>query len=296
MLARLQSDPLVSAQLGDLSSFVDPQVLTLAQDPQHCFSNAIAQPLICLYQMTVCAALLDAGILPAVVAGYSLGELSAWGVAGALSPAAVLSTAARRAAAMDQAAPADAGLLAVRGLRCSAVRALLDATGASLAIDNGEDHIILAGTPETLAAVEARLAGTPAQVVRLPVSVPAHSPLLSAAVPVFHQVLESLHWNRAGCAVLAGIDGQPRYTSSDAIETLSRQLAQTIVWVEVLDIAVEMGTTCFFEIGPGNALSRMVRDRHPDVEVRAYDDFATGSGAISWLRQRAPSAVAALHS
>jgi [acyl-carrier-protein] S-malonyltransferase len=46
-----------------------------------------------------------------------------------------------------------------------------------------------------------------------------------------------------------------------------------------------MGTRCFFEIGPGNGLARMVRERHPGLQARAYGDFSSLAGALDWLHR-----------
>jgi [acyl-carrier-protein] S-malonyltransferase len=53
-----------------------------------------------------------------------------------------------------------------------------------------------------------------------------------------------------------------------------------------MDVAVEMGTRVFFEVGPGNALSRMLLDRHPQVPARSLADFSSLEGAVAWLRRR----------
>jgi len=285
MFARLEDDELVREPFERLAAEVGGDVLADVADPAQCFTNHAAQPLICLYQMSVWSALEGAGITPAAVAGYSIGELAAWGVAGALTPAAVLRSAANRAAAMDACAPQNAGMLALMAIRPSAIDELVKEFGATVAIRNGEDHVVLAGPAEVLDRIEAVLQHSATRAVRLPVSVPAHSPLLHEAVPVFRSFLETLDWNPPAQPVLAGIDGQPRYRATEAIDVLSRQLAEPIEWAHALDIAVEMGATCFFELGPGDALCRMTRKRHPGIYARALDDFASVSGAVEWLQR-----------
>jgi len=287
MFVRLLDDPLVRASCMNLARALGADTLEKAADPQRCFINANAQPLICLYQMSIWQALNEAGIAPTLAVGYSVGEVSAWGVAGALAPAAVLATAVARAAAMDASSPADAGLLAIRGLRMTAIECLAEEQGAAVAIRNGEDHAIVAGPRAALDAIERALRGTPAHVVRLPISVPAHSRFLAGAAPPFRQHLERLFAAAPRCPVLAGIDGQPRHDFAQAVIALSRQVAEPIHWADMLDIAVELGTTVFFELGPGHALCRMVHDRFPHLEARAFDEFASAAGAIAWLRQRA---------
>jgi len=288
MFGRLFADPLTAAACVDLGRNIPGDCLEAATDPARCFANRFAQPLICLYEMSVWSAFAAAGIRPAVVAGYSVGELVAWGVAGALSAPDVLRAASGRAAAMDAHAPAQTGMLAVRGVRLAVIEAAAKAHGAAIAIRNGADHVVLAGPNVALEAIHDSVSkSSAAHLVRLPISVPAHSPWLASAVGEFADILAAMPWQEVATPVLAGIDGQPRYRSVDAISTLSRQIAETLEWARVIDVAVEMGATRAFEIGPGDALCRMWRERHPRLDARALDDFASVAGAIRWLQRAA---------
>ena len=285
MFARLRADPLLAPSYGTLAPVLGAELLAAAEDPLHCFENRIAQPAICLYQLCVWQALQAAAIAPAIVAGYSVGEVVAWSVAGALPAPGVLAIAQARAATMDAHAPPDGGLLAVRGLRAGALEALALEHGLQVAIRNGPDHAVLAGPGAALQRLEQALQRSNAQVVRLPVQVPAHSAWLQQAVPVLRAYLDTLAWSAPCWPVLAGIDGQPRYRAGDAAQVLSLQLRQTIEWAQVLDSAVEMGTSCFFELGPGDALCRIARTRYPDIPARALQDFASAAGALAWLQR-----------
>lgn len=289
MFDRLLTDPLASDHAAHLGTLLPWDVYALARDPARCFANRYAQPLICLYATLVGEVLRDASIAPAMVAGYSVGELAAHGLAGALSAADLLAAAAARAALMDACAPAASGMLAVRGLRRGEIDALSEAFGVAVAIRNGEDHVVLAGPADRLEALAARLGGRGGvHLVPLPISVPAHSHWLSPAVEDFARTLAQLKWLPAAAPVIAGIDGSIVRDAGSAIQTLSRQLATCIEWARVLDVAVEMGATVFFEIGPGNALSRMALERHPQIPARALGDFSGLSGALAWLQRHEP--------
>lgn len=288
MFERLRADPLAGEHAARLAALLPWDAYELARDPARCFANRYAQVLICLHAVLVGAVLRDAQIFPALVAGYSVGELAAHGLAGALPPAALLAAAEARAAAMDACTPPDAGMLAVRGLRRAEMEAQALAFGVDVAICNGEEHVVLAGPQVRLDALAARLGGQGGvHLVRLPIGVPAHSHWLSPAVDVFAHSLAQLPWQPAPLPVIAGIDGSIVRDAPAAIQTLSRQLATRIEWARVLDVAVEMGARVFFEVGPGNALSRMALERHPQIPARALGDFSSLQGALAWLRRYA---------
>ncbi len=85
MLDELLADGATRSICRDLAGLLAFDAFAIAADPVHCFANRYAQPLICLYAMSVWMALDANSIKPALAAGYSVGELSAWGVAGALA-------------------------------------------------------------------------------------------------------------------------------------------------------------------------------------------------------------------
>ena len=286
MMARLASDPLLAPPLTRLAPLAGEGLLALAADERRCFLNRHAQPLVVLYGLVVAEGLSAAGVEASLVAGYSVGELTAHGVAGALTGHDALRLAHCRAAAMDAAAPVDGGMLAVRGLALDRLADKAAEVGATIAIVNGEDHAVLAGATAGLTQLAQWLtAGFGAHVVPLRISVPAHSPVLAAGAQLFAAELVANAWLPHRCPVLAGIDARPVHDPTNAIQTLSHQLAEPILWSRVLDAAVEMGVRCFFEIGPGNGLARMVRERHPDLPARALDDFSSLTGAIAWLQR-----------
>lgn len=283
MLAQLADDELAGPVLAKLSRHVAPDALAHASDPEHCFDNRHAQPLIVLYGLSVAETLRSAGIAPGVVCGYSVGELTAHGGAQGLTAQTALALARQRAECMDAAAPSEHGLLAVRGVAVEALRLQAEAAGATLSITNAADHAVLAGSRSALDALAAQLTAQGAHVVPLAVSVPAHSHWLAAAVAPFRQALEAADWQAHAAPVPSCIDGRTTSSRPAAVDALSRQLAEPLNWARVLDVARELGATVFFELGPGDSLSRMVREHHPDLEARALSDFATLRGAAAWL-------------
>jgi [acyl-carrier-protein] S-malonyltransferase len=68
-----------------------------------------------------------------------------------------------------------------------------------------------------------------------------------------------------------------------AIDRLARQLASTIDWAACMDAASEARITVALELGPGAALSRMLRERHPHIACRSVADFHTLDGIVKWV-------------
>ncbi|MDH2327691.1 acyltransferase domain-containing protein [Cereibacter sp. SYSU M97828] len=230
------------------------------------FDNALAQPLVCALELAA-AAVLD----PAaeVCAGYSIGELAAYGFAGSLTVPEVLRLARIRAEAMDAASDLPQMMVAVRGT----VPALPE--GAYVAIRNAPDRVVVAGGAEAVRAL------TGGSVTVLPVRIASHTLLMAPAMPVFRRALEAADFRAPSRRVLAGIDGAPVLSRDRAIDTLSRQLCQTVEWEACMIGLEEGGCTAAVELPPGSNLSRMLRDR--GMIARAFDDFQSADGLARWI-------------
>lgn len=221
---------------------------------------------------------------PLLFAGYSLGELSAFSVARGLTLKDWFDLAARRAALMDAATAQPSGLLAVQGLTEAALCAALDGSGCSIAIRNGDAHFVVGGASTALIELEHALPARSARrCVRLAVHTPSHTPLLAAAQAPLAEALAPWASGRLSVPVIAGIDGRVQRDAADAVRTLAAQVAQTIDWSTCMDTVLEYAPDAVLEIGPGNALSRMLAERAPGLPVRSVDDFGDAAAAVDWL-------------
>jgi [acyl-carrier-protein] S-malonyltransferase len=120
----------------------------------------------------------------------------------------------------------------------------------------------------------------------LNVEIPAHTPLLAAAAAPFRDILDRSRLREPRVPVLSGIDGSVISDRTRAINALSQQIFNTIDWSRCVDSLYERGCRIFFELGPGTALSRMVRERFADAEARSLDDFRSLAAARLWIESR----------
>jgi len=282
MFARVGDDARAQPILAQASEVLGTPVEALAAD-EHRFRNALAQPLVCAAALAHWAALRDRLPTITAVAGYSAGELAAHAIAGSFDSTACLQLAARRAALMDAASPADAGLIAVIGLAADEIALLCAEHAVHLAIVNGPDHVVLGGLRSALEAAAAAAVRHGARTVSLPVDVPAHTPLLAPAAQAFEAALGETALQPPRLRLLAGIDGSSVVDVARVVHTLAAQIARTVQWQQVLAQAVERGGKVFLELGPGSALGRRVRELHPQLQARSVEDFRTLEGVREWV-------------
>lgn len=258
-----------------------------ALDPGTLFDNEVAQPAIVAATLATWEALRPRLPAPALVAGYSIGELAAHGVAGALTAPDAIALARQRAVLMDRAAAAGAhgALAAVGALPLERVRAIAQDLGWHLAIVNGEDACVAGGPDAHYEAFAGACETAGARVQRLPVALASHTPLIAAAVQPFAGALAAAPFHAWRCPVLAGISATRIAGKDAAVEHLARQLAETIEWSACMDAAVESGISVALELGPGAALARMFAARHPQVACRSVAEFRSLEGIAGWVER-----------
>ncbi len=283
MFDLVAAEPDGRAMFDAASATAGFDMVAAMQDVAKRFDNAVAQPSICALQLARWALLAPHLPVPVVFAGYSVGELGAHGCAGNLTMTDTIALARARASAMDAAGDPHDGLVAVRGIRRALLEALCKSHGVWPSIVNGEDQVIVGGAAEGLDALIDEAAAKGATTQRLPVHVAAHTPRLAEASAAFREHLQHAAWLHPSAPVLAGIDGSRVYDRDRAIDTLASQIETTIRWDRCMDAIAESGATVCLELGPGNALTRMMRERRDDIEARSVDEFRSLRAVVEWV-------------
>ncbi len=245
------------------------------------FDNAFAQAALVAASLATWVVLEASLPAPRLFAGYSVGELAAWGCAGAWTASASATVVTRRARAMDADTPPGCGMLAVRGLRHGEVEALAD--GLHVAIVNGVDHVVLAGAGASLHAVSDRLVAHGASVRPLDVRVPSHTPILRGASEAFRDALAETPPRDVAVPVLRGIDGRACRRGADATDALARAISGTIRWDRCEAQMAESGALVLLELGPGNALTRIAAEAEQPFVARSVSDFRSLDRVAAWL-------------
>jgi [acyl-carrier-protein] S-malonyltransferase len=270
----------------------DPREFVRRADSNALHADKVGQVLCCTQAMAAWAVLGAKVPRPFVVAGYSVGELAAWGVAGLLDYEGVLDLVVQRAAAMDEATTEAAGLVAIRGLKRAALDPICRTHGAYVAIVNGEDQILVGGTRKSLdAVIHDAQAGGAKHTTILPVAIASHTPLLAGASDRFRQALTKADLPAkmpADVRLLSGIDGAAVFDMRAGADKLARQIKQTVDWAACMQSCRAAGATKVVELGPGNALARLMYEFMPDGDVHSLSEFHSLSGFEHWL-QRSPA-------
>lgn len=265
----------------------DPRRLVRDEADEVLHRNRTGQILCTLQALAAASALADAVSRGVIIAGYSVGEIAAWGVGGLFDATTTLDLVSRRAEVMDALTRAGDGLIFIRGLSRQELDRLCERHGAAIAIVNPADAFVVGGGRDALdgIAADARAIHA-ARVVAMPVEVASHTARLADASPVFRQVLREtqvIFPPLAGMRILSGIDAAPVVSAESGLDKLAAQISHAVQWADCLQACVEAGATGFLELGPGHALSAMAAEIAPTLPARALDDFRSFQGARAWI-------------
>jgi len=285
MLPWLESEPACQTSLRAMQAAVGTDWRATLENVVQRSNNAFAQPLLVGIGLAAWSALaLHLQEQPAVVAGYSVAELSAFACAGVFSVSDAIALARQRAVDMDAAVLGMAGgLLAVSGMSPDAV--LHACPAIACAIDIAVDQAIYAGPVDILKSCALDLALRGALCTQLDVRVPSHSHWMSEAALHFKQTLKALPFNTAKVAVALNATGTTTTQPAALCQALSEQIATTVQWAACMDSVAERGVRCVIEIGAGTTLSKMWNQRYPAIPARSIDEFRDAKGAEQWIER-----------
>ena len=264
----------------------DARDLVRHASPDELHANATGQILCCTQAMAAWAVLGDVVPRPLIVAGYSVGELAAWGVAGLLDAKDVIGLAVKRASAMDHATQEASGLAAIRGLPRGELEPFCRAHHCHVAIVNAPDQMLVGGVRRSLEAFIKDAEAHGAQATRLPVAVASHTPLLHQASDGFRKALATTPVADevpSGLRLLSGVDGGAVFDVSAGLDKLASQISQTIDWAACMDACRGAGVAKVLELGPGDALVRLMQGVTPDSQVHGLSQFRSLDGMKRWV-------------
>ena len=230
------------------------------------------QPCVFVHDLAAAAALRERGVVPAVCAGFSLGEVAALNFAGAFDTRAGFELVCERAALMAAAAERHPG-----GMR--AVIKLDAAQVENLAAQAGEDcwpvnynspqQTVVAGAPDALQTLDVLVKEAGGRAMKVAVSGAFHSPYMAEATEGLATYIQDGHApSPLLIPVMANMTAAPYPADPRAAsDVLANQVSHAVRWVDTLHALQDQGIDAFIEVGPGKTLSGLVKRTLSDVRV-----------------------------
>jgi [acyl-carrier-protein] S-malonyltransferase len=286
--------PPVAGQLAALSDIAGIDLIAhgTTSDEETIKDTAVAQPLIVAAGLVAAASLFDVELnsLPVILAGHSVGEITASALAGVLTEQEAMTFVRERANSMAAAASVTpTGMSAVVGGDPAEVLAAIEAAGATPANVNGAGQTVAAGTFEQLKA----LADNPpakARVIPLKVAGAFHTSHMSPAVTTLKALEPQLKPQAPKVPLLSNYDGGEVTDGGAAVESLIAQVSRPVRWDLCMEALVQRGVTGVIELSPAGTLAGLAKRGMPGVKtvaVKTPDDLSAALALFAELEGNA---------
>ena len=229
----------------------------------------VTQPAVFLHSVAV--ALTTEGFAPDMVAGHSLGELSALVAAKVISFEDGLNIVSKRAQAMQKACELKAGsMAAILALEDNIVETICKETpGIVVAANyNCPGQLVISGEANAVnLACEALKEAGAKRALILPVGGAFHSPLMDPAKEELAEVINSTEFKEPICPVYQNVNAQPVKNPEIIKQNLISQLTAPVRWTQIVKNMLSDGASVFTEMGPGKTLQGLVKKVDRQIET-----------------------------
>ena len=230
----------------------------------------VTQPAIFIHSV-VLAKMMGADFAPDMVAGHSLGELSALTAAGALSFEDGLRIVSKRALAMQEACEAqESTMAAIIGMADEDVEKVCEEVdGVVVAANyNCPGQLVISGeVPAVEKACEILKEKGARRALILPVGGAFHSPLMEPAREELAKAIEETEFNKPTCPIYQNVSTFAVEGIVDIKTNLIYQLTAPVKWTQSVQNMIKDGATEFIEVGPGKALQGLIKKIDREAQV-----------------------------
>jgi [acyl-carrier-protein] S-malonyltransferase len=222
----------------------------------------VTQPAIFLHSV-ILAKVLGDDFKPEMVAGHSLGELSALVANGVLSFEDGLRLVSKRALAMQKACEiAPSTMAAVLGLEDHIVEeTCAEIDGVVVAANyNCPGQLVISGAISAVEEACKVLTEKGAKrAILLPVGGAFHSPMMEPARAELAAAIEATEFSEPACPVYQNVTASAVTSSDEIKKNLMSQLTAPVRWTQSIQAMIADGGTEFVEVGPGKVLQGLMR-------------------------------------
>ncbi len=242
---------------------VDLERLSKEGTQEEISDTVAAQGLTMAVSVGVGKLLLDRGIKPSALVGFSLGQISALVLSGMLpldDAARLLKVRSESMAAACAAQPG--GMVALIGASLSDAREVcVQAAGSDVLVcanHNGPSQVVVSGHDSALERAQKLWSDAGKKSVRLATSGAFHSPLMTPAASEVEKFCSSLDFREPEVMLICNTDAKP-FLVEEAAKRLGRHVNDEVMFEESIRALLDDGETEFVEIGFGNVLTNLVK-------------------------------------
>lgn len=276
-----EGSPLAKSVFDELEA-LRPGTLAL------CFSGSAedlaetknTQPCLFACELAAAKALEAAGVIPDMVAGFSLGEVAAASFAGLTSLAEGFALVQTRGTLMQEAAERmPSAMAAILKLDRATVERLCAEHDAVYPVNyNCPGQITVACAQESLAPFSAAVKAAGGRAMPLKVRGGFHSVFMTEAADAFDKVLAEVSFSAPRIPLYSNFTGKAY--GDDPRSLLFQQIKNPVRWEEIVRTMAAQGVDTFFEVGPGAVLSGLLKKIDPQLRTHCVGTFEELEAAV----------------
>lgn len=258
-----QANDLTRMNIADLCFYAD----------NHTLSNTLyTHPCLITVEIAILEALYQYKVYPDVTAGFSLGEYAALYCAGVLETESLYGILEKRAIAMSHAVDViQGGMVAVIGNNIERIESLCYMFDeVYISNYNSPFQSVVSGLSSSLSNFQKEAEKRGYKVIPLTVSGPFHCPLMQNAAKIFRDSIELFCFSPKRVPICLNVIGKPLEDETALKEILVRHITTPVQWTKTIQWMLSEKVDTFIEIGPGNVLSRLVKEIAVDLPVRIF--------------------------
>ena len=260
-------------QANDILGFKITDIMFSGTD-EELKQTKVTQPAIFLHSV-ILAEVLGDDFQPDMVAGHSLGELSALVANGTLNFEDGLKLVSQRAMAMQKACELEPSTMAaILGMDDEVVEKICDeVTGIVVPANyNCPGQLVISGAVKAVdEACDRLLAEGAKRALKLPVGGAFHSPLMEPARAELAAAIESTNFSKPSCPVYQNVTAAAVSDPAEIQKNLMAQLTAPVKWTQTMQQMIADGCDSVVEVGPGKVLQGLFKkvDRQLPTESAA---------------------------
>jgi len=238
-------------------------------DPDPAWAPGELQQAIFVTTRAAAAAVRERQSAPDAVVGHSLGEYAALVEADVLDFETALKLVDVRGRAMAQAGAQPPGAMAaVVGLPHDTIAEICAALGdVWIANVNSPRQIVVSGTLAAVATATEQLERAGARmIVRLPIQIACHTPLMAPAAEQLRKALQHTTLRPPRIPFYSCVDATPKRDPGTIAQALIDGVTRPVRFAATVARMREDGVTDFTEVGPGRVLKGLLRDNAPTTK------------------------------
>lgn len=238
-------------------------------------------------EMAVLRAVEKTGLRSDVNAGLSLGEYGALVASGVMGLSDACKVVRQRGILMQEAVPTGGAMAAVMAMDAKVIEEICEKTDGivSIANYNCPGQIVITGEEKAVdVACEALKEAGAKRTIRLKVSGPFHSQMLSKAGEGLSKVLEGVELQNFTTPYVTNVTADYVRQTKEVKELLCKQVSSSVRWQQSVERMIADGVDTFVEMGPGKTLSGFMRKINRDVTMYNIENMADYEKVVSALR------------